>query len=531
MLKDKIFGRQICLELLEKRVSGFLEGYRRNIAIVGDESVGKSSILLSFLERLSNNRLITLYMEARHEPLSSFARRFIGVLLYNFMLNSGIELKEDLDFLLAKSSRYIPATCEKINSLLGSIAKGKKQNIFWELVSLYELIHRETGKSCVVIFDEFCNLEKLGVKNFYREWGKAIIAQKNTMYIIASSSKFKAKTILSRELLLLFGNFEVVTVEPLDIKTSSQFLEQKLASCRTEAGTKDFLVHFTGGNPFYLEVTANELLKSPQPDLTGALENLLFNPDGILNQRFSNYIKRFMDLPRSSEYISVLYSVANGRNKIKDIAHILHKPQKTFLGSINYLLETDALSRSGDFLRLNDRVFGFWIKFVYQQKLQSLSSDTGQQRERFRESILAMIREFLEASRRPLLERITELLNLFEDETLQIETKKFRLNRFREIKPLEFNRRNLKKGLLGRSSESLWVMAVQDGSINEDDITDFAGECRKYRHNKLQRKIIMTAQDIDYNTRLRAMEEKVLAWDINDVNQFMDLFFRPRVIK
>ncbi|MDI6606691.1 MAG: ATP-binding protein, partial [Candidatus Omnitrophota bacterium] len=244
MIKDKIFGRQNYLEILEKRVSGLLEGYRRNIAVIGDESVGKSSILFKFLGGFCDNRIIMLYLESRHESLFSFARRFIGVLLYNFMLNSGMPLKEDLDFLILKSERYIPRTVGKVKAILNAAAKRKKHNIFTELLSLCEIFHRETDKYCVVVFDEFCNLEKLGVRNLYREWSKLLISQKNTMYIITSSRKFKARTVLSRELSLLFGNFEIVTVEPFDIKTSGRYLEERLKVLNLNDGLKDFLIHF-----------------------------------------------------------------------------------------------------------------------------------------------------------------------------------------------------------------------------------------------------------------------------------------------
>ncbi|MBL7151717.1 MAG: ATP-binding protein [Candidatus Omnitrophica bacterium] len=532
MIKDKIFGRENYLEIIKQRVSGLLEGYRRNIAVIGDESVGKSSILFRFLSGFCDNRVIILYLELRHESLLSFTRRFIGVLLYNFMHNSGIPLKEDLDFLILKSERYIPRTTGKIKVLLNAVAKRKKQNIFTETLSLCEIFYQETGKCCVVIFDEFCNLEKLGVKNLYREWSRFLVAQKNTMYIITSSSKFKANAVLSRELSLLFGNFEIVTVEPFDIKTSEAYLENRLGILNLNDGLKDFLVHFTGGYPFYLEVISEELLKSSQHlQLADILEGLLFNSGGILNQRFSNYIKRFMDLPRSNDYISILYFVSSGRNKVKELSSILHRQQKELLRSLNHLLEADALVRNGDFLKINDRVFGFWLRFVYQQKLQSLSFDVKYQKEKFRGGIASMIQEFLDISGRPLIERMTRLLGLFEDETLQIERKKIRLNHFREIKRLEFNHRGLKNGLLGRSSESLWIMAMKEESLTEDDIADFSRECRRYRKNKLQKKIMLTLQDIDHNTRLRAMEEKILAWDINDLNQIMDLFFQPRVIK
>ncbi|MFH0763248.1 MAG: ATP-binding protein [Candidatus Omnitrophota bacterium] len=534
MNKDKIFGRENYLEVLERRVSGFLEGYRRNIAIIGDESIGKSSILFKFLNGFCDNRIIMLYLEIRHESMLYFARRFTGVLLYNFMLNSGIPLKEDLDFLISKSERHIPATAAKIRAVLKAAAKRKKHNILTELLSLCEIFHQETGKYCVVVFDEFCNLEKLGVRNLYREWSRLLLSQKNTMYIIASSRKFKAHEVLSRELSLLFGNFEIVTVEPFDIKTSERYLEERLKALKVDEGLKSFLVHFTGGCPFYLEIISSELLKAPlsQPlQLADILENLLFNSGGILQERFSNYIKRFMEPARSNDYISILYLVSSGRNKIRELAHMLQQQRKYFLRNLNYLLEADALTRNEDFLKINDRVFGFWLRFVYQQKMHSLSFDAGSQKEKFKENIASMIQEFLDASRRPLIERMTQLLGLFEDETLQVERKKIRLNHFREVKHLEFNRRNLKRGLLGRSSESLWIMAIKDDFLSEDDIADFARECRRYRQNKLQRKIILTLQDIDYNTRLRAMEEKILAWDINDLNQIMDLFSQPRVIK
>ena len=107
--------------------------------------------------------------------------------------------------------------------------------------------------------------------------------------------------------------------------------------------------------------------------------------------------------------------------------------------------------------------------------------------------------------------------------------KKILLNHFREIKPLEFRSRVLKNGLIGRSSDSLWIVAVKSEQLNEEDIVEFSRECRRYRH-KLQRKVIVTLRDIDTNTRLRALEEKIWAWDINSLNQMLDLYSKPRVI-
>ncbi|MFH1228790.1 MAG: ATP-binding protein, partial [Planctomycetota bacterium] len=395
MTKGSLFDRKPYLEILEKRVNGLLEGYRQNLAIIGDELVGKTSIIYKFLDKFYDNRIIMLYLEIRPESLLSFVRRFIGVLLFNFLSNSGMPLKEDLEYLIKKSESYIPQATEKIKLILAAADKRKTTNIYTELLSLCETIHEESGKFVVVIFDEFHNLENIGIKNLYRDWSRLLITQKSTMYIIISSMKFKAKSILAKNLSLLFGNFEVINVEPFDIKTSGEYLTDKLCGLNINAGIKDFLVHFTGGYPFYLEVIAEAMLNARQSELADLLESLFFDASGILNQRFSNYIKRFLDSGHGNDYLSILYLIASGSNKIKDIAHILKKQKKEFDIRMNRLLELDTVTRSGDFLKINDRIFGFWLRFVYQEKLHALTFDAQRQKAKFRDNISELIQDFL----------------------------------------------------------------------------------------------------------------------------------------
>lgn len=528
-MEDKFFGRKDYLNILEKRIRDLKDGYRQNIAIIGDELVGKTSIIFNFLNKFCDNRIIILYLEIRPETLVCFVRRFIGILLYNFLINSNLPLKEDLDFLIKKSLPYLPRTVEKINFILFAVEKRRKNHIFTELLSLCDLIYEETGKNCVVILDEFHHLEHTGIKDLYREWSKLLILQKTTMYVIISSMKFKTRFILSKNLSLLFGNFEQLTVEPFDIKTSEEYLMQRFKGLNINPGFVNFIVHFTGGYPFYLEVISEAILKSQQEELADTLEKLLFYASGILNQRFSNYLKRFLDSAYSQDYLSILYLISRGHNKIKDIAQMWHKPQRELLIRVNQLLELDAVTRSGDFLKINDRVFSFWLKFVYQEKLHSLTFDAKNQKTLFRDNIENMIQEFLVQADKPIAERLMELLHLFADDKVQIGRKRLRLDHLREIKPLQFTNRGLKEGLIGRSPDSTWILGFKYDLLTEEDVAEFTKECRKYRH-KLQKKIIIALKDIDANARLRAMEEKILTWDLENLNQLLDLYSKPRVI-
>ncbi len=349
------------------------------------------------------------------------------------------------------------------------------------------------------------------------------------MYIIISSMKYRAKAVLAKNLSLLFGNFEVITVEPFDIPISEQYLEHKLVGLELEPGLKNFITHFTGGYPFYLEVVSQALLKSYQNDLAGILEDLLFESSGILHQRFSVHLKRFLDGPCGRDNSAILYLTASGQNKVNDIAHVLRRTKKELNLRINQLMELDAVSRNGDFLKINDRVFAFWLKFVYQNKLQSLTFDAKSQKVAFKDHIEKMIQEFMAAAQRPVIDRMAELFRSFSDDTVQLERKRLKLAHFREIKPLELNRAGLREGLIGRSSDSLWIVAFKKDSLTEEDVAEFAKECKKYRH-KLQTKVIVTLKDIDANARLRALEEKIWTWDINRLNQIFDLFSKPRLI-
>ncbi|RJO64334.1 MAG: hypothetical protein C4540_04280 [Candidatus Omnitrophota bacterium] len=529
MLKDNIFDRAEYLNVLQKRTAAFRDGYRQNIALIGDDSIGKTSIISKFLDSVCESRLVFVYLDVRQETLVSFARRFIGVLLYNFLINSNLELKENLDFLVKKASSYIPHTVSKINSLLSDLAKGKKENMFSELLSLCESLYQETQKRTCVILDEFHNLEFIGKKRLYAEWSKLLITQKNTMYIIISSRKHKAQVILSKELSLLFGNFELITIEPFDMDTTGQFIDYLLPGLNLSRGIRNFIVNFTGGTPLYVQMIAEALSHAKEESLVDILENLLFSSSGIMHHKFSNYLKRFQDSRFSSEYQHILYLVASGHNKYKEISHLMRKPQAQLRARIDELLESDVISRTGDFLKINDRVFGFWLKFVYQEKLHSLTFDAKSQKAAFRKSLESMLQEFLLDANKPVTERIIELLRLFENDTIQFEKKKIKLYHFREIKPLEFGKPNLREGLLCRSTDSLWIMGLNFEPLTEDDISEFAKECKKFRH-KMQRKIIIAFKNLDENSRLRALDEKILTLNLEHLNQILDLYSRPRII-
>lgn len=539
MNKSDFFGRNTCLEILEKRVKDIKEGYRQNIAIIGDKDIGKTSIILHFLNNFNDPLILPLYLELRPEfTHAQFVRKFIGVLLYNFLENSDIARNEDLDYLIFKASSFIPKTTQAIKEILNSLKrKGRargRENIFVQLLTLCDILNSETQKRCVIIFDEFQHLGTIGINQIYKQFSKMLMLQKNVLYIILSSAKFRAKKILSSHLALLFGNFEVIEIQPFDLKETEEYLMSRFKHLEIQRCLVDFLIHFTGGMPLYLKIFADSLsnvsLPCSKEKLAEIIQDLMFVESGVLNQRFKNYLSTLQNFKSASDYQELLFLIADGQNRIKDIAAKLHKPIAQILSRLNILLEYDIITKSGDFFIINDRVFGFWLKFVYREKSDSLTFNTEEQKKNFRLKIEDKIDQFILDNQKTVLERTMELMHQFENASIQMGEKRIRLARFQEIKPLAFARSSLSEGLLGRSKQTLWIMAIKPGILTEEDIVDFSRQCHRLRYAKPQKKIIITNFDVDTNVRLKAMEEKVLTWDLDDLNLILDLYNRPRVV-
>ena len=539
MTTGKFYNRSNYLDILNKRIKGLKDGYRQNIALLGDELIGKTSIILHFLNNFNDSLILPVYLAVKVEEFEYFARRFIGVLLYNFLINSGEELEENLDFLIKKSDKYIPQTVEKVKNILSVVNKKKKDAIFTELFSLCDTIYKESHKSCVVVLDEFHNLESMRIKNLYKEWARLLVLQKNTMFLITSSAKFKAKKILSENLSLLFGNFEIINVLPFDSSASDQLLKQRLGRFGLDKDLKNFLISFSGGSPFYLEVFAAALCKIHSQEtqsstvsrqtVIDALQDMLFEETGTINQRFHSYLRNLSEWRVNQDYIWVLYCIANGYNRIKDMMGQLHKQKRDILKILSQLMELDVIDKNGDFYKINDKIFSFWLKFVHQNKTGALNFDANSQREGFRVGINNLINEFVTDAHKDITERIGELLHLFENEGVYINSKRLRLVNFREIKHLNFNRRHLKEGLIGRSSDALWIIAIKHDHLTEEDIAEFSRECKRYR-KKVSIRIFISPIEIETNVRLKALEEKIWTWNLNNINVLFELFNKPEII-
>ena len=78
-------SRKEALDTLLKRTLDFKDGYRQNIAILGEESIGKTTLLNAYLKDWSEEKLVPVYVDVAPCEFSLFVKRSLNSLFYNFL--------------------------------------------------------------------------------------------------------------------------------------------------------------------------------------------------------------------------------------------------------------------------------------------------------------------------------------------------------------------------------------------------------------------------------------------------------------
>ena len=540
-IKEQFIGREDITKLINKRLGDLKEDYRQNIALIGDELIGKTWIIKYIFDNFADPKIIPLYFDLSQPTEHIFIQRFFNIFLFSFLKTKGIILpKENSDRLIVEAKKYIPITTSKIEEIRSNLIKNKLDiATFRDILSLLETLNQETGQKIVVIFDEFQNLENLKIRNIFQELGKKIMLQKNTMYIVSSSCRTRAKKIIQEELSLLFGNFELLEINNFDNKTSNIIVKNRLKNIQMSQDILNFLINFTGGHPFYLDKITRNIYQNTivleSSSITPfvfiySLEDILFNEWGMLNLRFQSYIE-LLNSKNKPDELNMLLLIAQGKNRIKDLSSLLHKSYRDINQKLSRLVESNIIYRTGSFYNIKDRVFNFWLNFVYLEKINNLSQNYEDQVISFRNKIEQSLSEFIEMSKKDITQRLYDLLALFSNDSIKIERSKIMLSRFKEIKSLDFNGPYIKKGFFCLSEEENWLIGFKEGDITEDCVSEFIKESTAIlRKEKSLRRLVIGLDKTEINAKLLAKEKKITTWDINYLNMLHDLYGKPRLI-
>ncbi|MFH1045978.1 MAG: hypothetical protein V1727_03340 [Candidatus Omnitrophota bacterium] len=533
---DKFFGRSETLELLTKRANGLKDGYRQNIAILGPQLMGKSSLILQFLSRLSHPALIPIYIEVRKNSFSNFVYKFLGAVLYHYLKAKNLPVHEDLELLKKEAEKNLPKTVEFIRGIEQQYKSGNLERAFEEVIGLTAVFKQESNISCMLILDGFHFLDTFRIKNTYSKLAREIMTQKDTMYIFISSQLSYAKRILANELSLLFGNFEVINLEPFDYSTCCKFLEQRFETIFLPAAYRDFLITFSKGHPFYLDIMSAKLKEKAKELnysevnyrlISQAMHEVIYDSKGILNQYFTTMLTHNLNGADYANYLPILLSASEKGCRPQEIARLTLRQPKVIAKQMNSLVEKDLLNKIGVFYRIQDKIFRFWLKSVYQRKRLSLTADPQTESDDFCIEIEQEILAFSEHAHMQLVQRIENLFKSFKNEIVTLQNKRFKFWHFEEVRTWDILR--FTHCLIARYKDGYWVAMVKQGDISEADIQEFHRAIRVSTY-PIRKTIIIACKKMELNVRLMALEKKFWIWDLADLNTILDLYGKQQVM-
>lgn len=538
--EKSFYGRQRELDLLKKRVLDLKEGYRHNIAFLGSRYVGKSAVLKEFIHHLEDSDVTPIYLDLDNKDFSYFIHKFCASLLYHYLKNKQLPLHEELNLLIEESRKFIPQTIEVILKIQSDFIKGKFADAFLGVMTLPEIYTNESEQYCVLFFDEFQVLDEFAIPDVFASLGKKIMTQKKCLYCLSSSSSPLAKKILSEKLSLLFGNFELIKLEPFDVADSQAFTLQLLDDTKISPHLTNFLTDFTGGYPLYITLICNELRNLQalyqqdeifMPLVTHAVENTLFDRWGVISRHFE-IICNDLCGPKGNKVISkLLIALADGYQKSEDLLGVLTISKSQLTQKLNRLQDEGVIVKNGRLHYFKDKLFKYWIQYVYQKRLTEIELTPDKQRQRFREDFNASIEHFKTTSGKDFSSRIVELLNCFDNESLKINGRKYRLPTFKDIEPCQLkNERGLFIDVIKASTDSAtWLIVLKEDSFVENDISTILSEGKKLTQ-KPEKCLMISLSKLDDQTKLKAMQERFWIWNEEELNVLLNLFDKPNIV-
>lgn len=540
-MDGNFFGRKEILTLIRRRVADHHEGYRQNMAFLGSLHVGKSAILRQFVLDLDDHGVIPVYLDLEGRDIHYFVSKFSRSILYHYLRGRNLPPAETLADLLTAAEAQIPLTAAGVREISRLMEKDRLNEAYELTLALPGVFSQETGRHCLIIIDEFQELDNVGVPDVFRRLADCITTQKKSLFLLASSYEGIARNILAEKLTLLFGNFEIIPVEPFDLHESQEFVAARMGSVNVGRQLKNFLADFTGGRPLYLDIIVHELLNLASiykqqeiyaPLLIQAVETMVFNRWGALSRHFELLIGRVTAGKSNRLVADLLMSMAEGHNRVKDLVDAVGAPKAAAVTQkLAYLVEEDVVERNGSHYHIKDKLFRSWIKYVFLKRVRSIEFEAGQLKKSFKEEVALAISDFHATSRKDLSSRVTELFQCFDNDLLSLKGRKYRLPAFRDVKPLNFLQRGGGSGdvLQADTDDGLWLLVLRKDPLAETDINAVTQELRT-RGLKPRRCVIVSLAEIDDGVKLRALEERMWIWNEAELNSLMNLFDKPQII-
>jgi hypothetical protein len=517
---------------LRQRLKAFGEGFRHNVALVGPRGSGKSFQLQQLVADPIDG-LLLIYCPLYREPCRSFLQRLAASILRAGLPAARTAPADDeLPSLLAAAATELPKTAAALAPVEGLLARRLYGEALSRTLDVIPVLVAERGQPCALVLDEFLYLEELGLVHAFHELGKRVMTWPSTLFVLTSSLPGRARAILRERLQLLFGQFELITLDSLEPDTASAWVMRELKGLRGVQGMVPFLIHWLGAYPWYLSVVVKRLKELAAIDrhrsltdalLLSATWDMLGEPDGPLHQWCAVRLEQLSHARHGRRAMEILMALARGARTATDLGAQTGRAGLT--SALQMLSEHELAQRNGTCWMIPDPALRCWLASVAAER--SGARDAAEAaRERCHAYLRGLWMRWLQTQQLTFTEQVAGLFAKFADDTVSLDSKTGRLPKFEQI----VTRRPATPGpeayLVADGQGRRWCAAIQQGPVDEGAITGFDAFCRS-QTPKPTRKVLVAKSGMDENARVVAKTANMWVWDADDLAVLASLFEGP----
>ena len=516
---------------LMQRLQAFEEGFRRNLALLGPPGGGKT-FQLHQLMRTQPQTVTTVYCALYRESCRSFIRRLLCAILQAGLPEaraSWTHAQHPLEELLEHAERQLPRSASMIQPIEGLLTRRLFADAFVRALDTIPILAEERGQPCMLILDEFVLLEELGLTHAFHELGKRVMTWPSVLFILTSSSLYRARMILRERLQLLFGQFELITLGSVPPSTAGAWVEHELGGLAGASRIAPFLIQWLGAYPWYLSVflkRLKELAALGRLDSTEALFlqtawDLIGSIEGSLHQWCVSRTEGLMRHRPGTRAIEALIHIAGGARTATDIGKQIGRAG--LANALQLLTEHDLAKRNGTCWTVTDPMLRCWLSTVLAAQRTDALPDHQELRQRFEHDVRTLWVHWAQLHELSFPEQVVGLFTKFSDETVSLDSKTGRLPKFHSVSTHRSDTPGTGAYLIAQSQGKHWCAAIQEGRVDENVITEFDAFCRQ-QQLKPTRKVVITKSTMDQHARLLAKAANMWVWELEALNTLRGLY-------
>jgi len=511
------------LNTIDKRIVSFKEGYRQNLSILGKDEDEINYLIEKYILNKKDSDLIYLRVDSLYNNPYQIFKNILFMLLSQYLNTT-----TSLDSLIYKTQNFFPSTIDYAKKFLKT-----KPTKFLEILDLINKFINESGKRCVLLIEKF-SLLKETFKDFGNSFSKFLALQNRCMTILFDSYIEKAKKILNDELNLLFGGFEILSLETSSFWDNYSYFNHSLPSQKFSPHFIAFFIQHLKSNLFYYHLFVQKIKEvsnsslSEKDIISEVFKELLFCRESLLFQKFNYKLGVLKEKYKDhQDLIKILFLLSQGYLRKNDIAFFLKIEQNRLTQKIKRLLEIEYIEVLGNIYKISDSLFSFWLSKVFRLYLSYNFLKEAQRVKIFKQTIEETFSLFKEEFYREKTKKVLELFSLFKDDVLMLKRQRLRFPLLKKIKIITYPEEN--SNLLIGEGKEIIIVEIKEGECKEKDICRFIERSSLLKNRNLKR-IYIYLGNIEDSVKLIAKKDKIILWGKEELNELLRIYNKPIIL-